>query len=74
MTFIIAAAVVWLLCACLTYGINFGYFQREFAGIAEITRRSDMAMAMAFGLFLGPLGLLVSFFLSGFCQHGLKFK
>lgn len=63
----------WLICSVLSYGILFAHAQREFPFIAERDYRKDMAFSMALGLF-GPFILVASIFLTGFAQHGLKFR
>jgi hypothetical protein len=64
----------WLACSALTYAMNFADFQKSFPLIAEKYYRQDMAHSVAFGLILGPIGLIVVFFTSGFAEHGLKWK
>lgn len=72
---ILAAIILfWFICSFLSYGISFAYAQRTYPAIADEMRISDMADSIFFGLFFGPIGLVVIFFLSGFCEHGFKFK
>lgn len=63
--------IFWIACGVLAYGITYGYFQREFPTIAYESQKDDSAMALVFGA-LGPFGVLLSFVLSGFAKHGLK--
>lgn len=63
----------WIICGIVTYGITFGHFQGEWPTIAKKKYRQDMAFAVGFS-FLGPIGLVLSFLMSGFAEHGLKFK
>ena len=65
--------VIWIICGILTYGITFGYFQGGWPEISEKGYRQDMSFSVFFGL-LGPIGLIISFFISGFAEYGLKFK
>jgi len=69
----IAAVVIWVICGVLAYGICFGYLQRKFPDIAEEEYRRDMGTSVLFG-FGGPITLSVLFFMTGFAEHGLKFK
>ena len=71
MTLLIFIVVAWSICATITASITLGYFQRKFPSIAKDEYRTDLSMGWFFGLFFGPAGLLMSFFLSGFCQYGL---
>ena len=57
----------------LSYGIFFANMQGDFPEFAEKNYRSDMgaAMGLSFG---GPISLFVAVFMSGLCEHGLKFR
>ncbi len=70
---IVLGVAAWIACGILTYGIAFGYFQRKFALIADETIMADRIFAAVFGL-CGPVGLVTSYFLSGFAKHGLKYR
>lgn len=63
--------LVWLLCSILSTSITLGYFQEEYKEIAKSTYRTDLGTAWFMGLAYGPFALVLSFFLSGFIQHGL---
>ena len=63
--------VFWLICSFLCYGITFGNFYGEFG---NFNYREHMGFSMLLGIVTGPFGLIVVFFITGFCQHGLRFK
>ena len=65
--------VFWIICGVLAYGITFGHFHRNHPSIAEKNYRQNMSFSVGIGL-IGPIGLIVIFFHSGFAEHGLKFK
>lgn len=65
--------VGYIISAILTYGIIFGHFQGKFPTLAEKDKRTDMGFACWVALW-GPIGLIIGFLLSGFAQHGLKFR
>lgn len=69
----IVLALIYVPCSVLTYGITFGYFHREFSLVADKMLTTNKRMAALFAFF-GPIGFLLSFFMSGFVQHGLKWK
>ena len=73
MKVILLVLIIWLICGILTYGITFAYMQEEYPLVAEIGYEADRNFAILLGI-CGPIGLLVSFFRSGFAKHGLKFK
>lgn len=64
--------LIWIICGILSYGITFGYFQNKYPRMAEKRWVEDFRFAVFFGI-LGPIGLSVSFPLSGFVKYGLKF-
>jgi len=70
---VIIVLIVWIACGVLTFGITFGYFQREFPLLAEEGGHSDRMLALLFAAF-GPIALITTFFLSGCLKHGIKFK
>lgn len=65
----------YLTCSVVSFGIVFGHFQNNpnWKSIAEEGYRSDMGLALYVALF-GPIGLIVSILLTGFCPYGLKFR
>ncbi len=73
MEWIIIILFGWLVCGILGYGITFGDMQGSFPTIAEDGYRRHFTFAVFIGL-LGPAGLIVSFFMSSFVEHGLKWK
>ena len=71
MTLLISCIVAWLVCATITASITLGYFQGQYPSIAKTSYREDLAMSWFFGLLFSPVGMVQSFFMSGFCQYGL---
>ena len=67
----ISIAAAWPICAVIAASIALGHFQGYYASIAKSSYRGDLAMAWFFGLFFGPVAMVQSFFMSGFCQYGL---
>ncbi len=67
---------VWLVCAVLSAGITFAWFQDnpEFSSIAKQDYRMDLLVAWSAGLSLGPIYLLAIFFFSDFCKYGWRLK
>jgi hypothetical protein len=70
MLWILILALFWIACGVLAYGIAFADFHY---GCLPSSRRKHQRFACAFAL-LGPFAVVVSFLLSGFAQHGLRFK
>ena len=72
----IAVAVMcfWLICSFAAYGFLFAYDQCHFPNIAAKDRRSDMAFDLGLSLAFGPIVLVMSFFLTGFWEHGWRLK
>ena len=71
----LAIIAIWIICGVFAYGITFAYFQGEFPDIFD--ERRTVIVTACLGTFLailGPGGLLVSFLMSGFAQHGLKWR
>lgn len=66
-------ALVYIACGVMAYGITFADMQGRYQSIKVESYRTDMSFAVFVGLW-GPLGLVVSLFLSGFAEYGVKFK
>lgn len=68
--------VIALGAAYLNYGILFAYFQRNWPTIAEQGYRQDAgtALLVSFCTLIAPPMVLVSYCMSGFCQHGLMWS
>jgi hypothetical protein len=60
----------WLACAVVTAGAFVAYFQRAYPEQARKYYRTDFGAGILLGLMAGPLGVLLSCLLSGFCEHG----
>lgn len=61
--------VLWLACGFYASGVYYAYFQRQWPTIADEERPEDTGGAVIFVL-LGPIGALISTFMSGFLKHG----
>ena len=68
----VVLVVIWLVCGSLTYGMLLADFQNSFPTIAKESCRRDKAAGALIGV-AGPLGLFMSFFLTGFAEHGIQF-
>lgn len=66
MTLLISCIVAWLVCATIAASIALRHFQNKYPRAAKEDYRSDLSWAWFFGLFFGPVALVISFFLSGF--------
>ena len=71
---ILLIVVAWVACAVGTAGFWFAYFQGEWPNSAKYNRREDLGDAMLVGLVFGPIGLIVSFFGTGFAEHGWRLR
>lgn len=74
--YVILYVVFAITCGILTYGMNFAYVQRQWPIIAKSNYREDIGICMIFGILVAiiPFLFIVSFGLTGFAKHGLKFK
>lgn len=73
-TSLIVVICAWIACGVGTAGITFAYFQDSYPTIAKQTRRQDLAFSCFLGGLFGPIGLVISFFLSGFAEHGWRLR
>ena len=71
MTLLISCVAAWLVCATIAASIALGYFQGQCPYIAKTSYRADLVMSWFFGLLFSPVAMVLSFFMSGFCQYGL---
>lgn len=60
--------IVWCICGIAAAGIFFPQFEES----ESESYRKNLGEALMFGLVGGPLSLIVSFLLSGFCEHGWR--
>lgn len=60
----------WIVCGVVTYGLTFGYYQREFSALAKEDYWRDLIFSTVFSLF-GPISLFVVF-ISFRYKHGFK--
>lgn len=65
--------VFHLVCGVLAYGIIFADLQRRLPKRGPDYYRRDLSYSVYIGI-LGPIGLTVSLIVSGFAEHGLKFR
>lgn len=74
---LILLAVLWLACPILCYAMDLAYFQGRYPVLAKERLCQDKMEALvsgAFGLLLGPIGVMVAFIMFDFAKHGLRFK
>ena len=64
---ILVAALLWVACGILAYGIQTAYSQPLFYRV----RASHRFLAAYLGC-IGPLGLMIAFFMGEFAYHGLQ--
>jgi MFS family permease len=67
----------WLVCGVLSAGITFAWFQGDYTDHRYVWRqnmgwRQDLGCAILLGLIGGPVGLVIVFCLSGFCEDGWR--
>lgn len=73
----ILLVIGYLICAFISYGMFFANVQGEFPSGSEFAYKDHMATSVFFGLmvgFLGPLGILMAFLMTGFAHYGFKVK
>lgn len=77
---IIGGIIIWATCVALIYGALFANAHRSwsFESNRREALRQDAGMSMVLALVMfgcfGPLGLLIIFLLTGFFEHGFKFR
>ena len=64
---------LFILIFWISYGILFAHIQKKYPELAIEDKRQTMGFSILFSFF-GPIALLVTFFMSGFAEHGLKFR
>lgn len=69
----IAAIVVtvWLASAALTVAMGNGYSAGGWPELRD-NWREDIGLFLVIGLLLGPLGAVLTFLMTGFARHGLR--
>jgi len=68
---------IWVVCGLVIAGWFFADFQGRFPRIADQSRRDDLAHAILLGMIyglLGPLGILLTWLLTGFAEYGWRLK
>ena len=73
----IAVLLFCTVCAILTWGMVFTYFQESYPHYAYPRKWDNITVATLSAIisFLtGPVGLILFFFLSEKCKYGLKFR
>lgn len=66
--------VLWLVCSAFAYAITLAFFEYEHGDVSYGKERQNQGFAMLISLLFGPAALLVSYCLSGFAQHGLRWN
>lgn len=74
MIFIACIVIGWLLCAMGTAGIFFADVQGRFPRNAQRDYGTDLRRAWFLGFVGGPVGLVASLVMSGFCKYGWRLK
>lgn len=70
MTTGILFVVGWLACGVAAAGMTYAHGRAEYPHVTS--RRELLGVALGFGLLGGPVALVVSVFMTGFCEHGWK--
>lgn len=70
---VITFVVGYIACGVVAYGAVLADFQTEFPGMGRVEYRRDVALATAVSC-IGPVGLLIAVFLTGFMVHGLQYR
>lgn len=74
MIWLLVYLVFHLACAVVTYIGMFGFFQREYPTLAKDDYIKDVIWGICYGIFLGPIGLAISFFMCERFKYGFKWK
>lgn len=69
---VVEFVLIWIGFGVAGAGFQFAYFHGEFP--SPTNWRDDLGIALLWGCVLGPIGLLMSFFLSGFGRHGWRLR
>lgn len=64
------AVALWIVCGAVVYGITYGHFTREYGD--DALSRADVRLW--FLAATGPLGVVITYVLSGRCRHGLRYR
>lgn len=70
----IICIVIWVVCAILSAGIEFAYWQGKYPEIAKDEYQEDLGVSLLRGMTMGPISLIMIFFLTGFCKYGWRLK
>lgn len=73
MTFALIVTI-WLACGTLTYGISMADHWYSFPTLRSPDKVREHAGFSVLFACLGPVALMVVFFLTGFAQHGLMYR
>lgn len=67
----IISPIAWIACGLLAAGFMNAHFRAEYPTLnSRRERRGDLGMSLGLGLTAGPIALLVSVFVTGFCMDG----
>lgn len=64
----------WLISAIISAGIIFAYFDGTY-GKYGLSYKHRLSMSLVYGSLAGvagPIGIAMSFLLSNFCKHGIR--
>jgi len=74
MGYFILYLIFHLSCAVLSAGMVFAYVQKEWSSLAKEEYRQDLSKSWGISLIGGPISLAVAFFMTGFVEHGFKWR
>lgn len=60
----------YLICAYISAGINYAYFQREFPVGAKQDKGLDLVICWLLSMIFSPVALFLTYFLTDFAKHG----
>ncbi len=71
MIFNIIFITIWLLSFVINFGITLAYFENEYPNI--VSYKANIIFSFIISIF-GPIGLIVSYFMSKFAKHGFQYR
>lgn len=66
----LAILVVWVVCGLIAAGWSLAHFQRKFPSLAEQSYPKDLRISLAYGLSLGPVAMVLMYFLTDRAHYG----
>lgn len=67
-------ALLWIACGIGGAGFSFSYWQSMFPEGAPNRVRGDLGFSLLMGIWLGPVFLVIAYFLSGFGEFGWRLR